>query len=159
MEEGCALHPPRVTEKEVAMTSEQLAKLLKTTPQNINLLCRNGILTKGKDDDGNADFDIVKNVGAYVEYLRSKAGDDSQQRKNKATAHMAEMEAAREERTLCLRADYRNNMADAIAQGTARISRLRSLSSRQKEEVFAVLRAVKLADLDEGDSDEDKEGE
>lgn len=90
----------------------------------------------------------IATLGAMVRRLRERdAGSEDRQRKNRAEANLAEMEAARIEGTLVLRSDYLNNYADAIAQGVSRISRLKSLTDKQKADVFAALRSVSLPEL------------
>lgn len=87
---------------------------------------------------------------------RFKTGAEDRARKSKAEANIREKDDALQDRTLCYRADYKANFADAVAQGLAKISRLRSLTIKQKEEVLVALRTVKLPDLpDEGEGNED----
>ena len=62
------------------------------------------------------------------------------------------------EGTLCLRADYLNNFADAIAHGVSRISRLKTLTTAQRESVFAALRELKLPELEKPAEDGEKSG-
>jgi len=71
----------------------------------------------------------------------------AQRRREESHAAMAEMERGKMAGTLVLRDDYDNNYRDAIAKAVARISRMKGLNERQKEDVFAEIRAVKLAPL------------
>jgi len=131
-----------------------MAKMLNVTEQHMSKLGREGIVPRSK----NGEWDVDAVVRAYVtwrlDHLTEGAKADKA-RKEKADADIAETKSAKLDDVLVFKDDYVNNYADAIAQGVSRISRLKNLTTAQKESVFAELRAVKLADL-ASDSREDE---
>lgn len=70
-----------------------------------------------------------------------------------AKASISQMEAGLLAGTLCMRFDYVANYSDMVAKWATGISRMKSLTTRQKEEVLAIVRSVKLPPL----SDEEDE--
>ena len=127
--------------------ADRTAQLLDVTREHLYVLARAGTIPKPIDGAWAA----VKCNVAYIRHLRdrhSASSKEDKSRKLKAEADMAEMESARMEGTLCLRSDYISNWADAIAHGVSRISRLKTLTTAQKESVFAALRELKLPELE-----------
>jgi phage terminase Nu1 subunit (DNA packaging protein) len=141
--------------KDQLITVNDLAEFTELTPRRIQQLAEQGIIPKPEKGDK---YSLLGSIKGLVRYYRDSSGEATKEdraRKTKAEASLAEMEAAKMEGKLCLREDYLSNYADAIAQGAARISRLRSLTNKQKEDVFAALRSVKLPPLpDEKDESE-----
>ena len=99
-------------------------------------------------------FEPEPALRGVIVYLRSKNDElskrsDSSDRVKAAEAAIKEFELAEKMKTVCRRDDYVNNYADAFTQMRDNIMRLTSISKEQKEAVFAALRGVKLADLEE----------
>ena len=91
-----------------------------------------------------------KCVVAYIRKLRERLNDEGKAdraRREKAEADMAEMESAKMEGTLSDRKQTCFDLKHAIEIGRAGIQRLKTLTSPQKEQVFAILRNVKLPPL------------
>ena len=129
------------------ITVSELAELTELTPRRIQQLAEQGVIPK---PDAGEKYDLFASFKGLVRYYRDSSGEatkEDRNRKIKAEASMAEMEAAKIAGTLVLRSDYLNNYADAIALGATRISRLKSLTEKQKDEVFAAIRSVKLRPL------------
>ena len=134
--------------KKKKITVSELAELTELTPRRIQQLAEQGVIPK---PDAGEKYDLFASFKGLVRYYRDSSGEATKEdkaRKAKAEANMAEMEAARMEGTLCLRSNYINNYADAIAKGVTRISRMRTLTEKQKDDVFDILRSVKLPDLE-----------
>ncbi len=139
--------------------TQRTADMLSMTRQNLEKLARQKVIPSPLS--GVWDFEAV--TPKYIEWIRDRATSvtkDDKARKMKADADTAEMERSKMAGELVLRSDYLSDYADAIAVGISRISRLKNLSTEQKESVFSELRAVKLPDLKPAvieDEDESKE--
>lgn len=93
---------------------------------------------------------IAESAKAAIAFYRGEAkkmdSDAARDRARKTTAEadLAEMERGRVKGTLCLRSDYLDNYADAIAQGVRNVMRIKELSKALREKVFAAIRDVTL---------------
>jgi len=121
----------------------KVAEWLDLSRQRCEQLAREGVIPSPNADG----WEAMKCVVAYIRKLRERQTDEGRAdraRREKAEADMAEMESARMEGTLVRRVDYANDMQDGIARGVTAISRLKTLSTAQKAQVFAALRSVKM---------------
>lgn len=145
---------------DLSWAADRMAKFVDLTPRRLAQLVQEGVITKVEKGRYNP-FEVTV---AYIRWLRDQrsavSGDREKirdgatidrARRTRAEADLKELERGRQIRTLCYRDDYKDNYADGIAQGTRNISRLKELTSTQKELVFAALRAVKLAELETGE--------
>jgi len=124
----------------------RIAKMLNVTEGRVTQLVTEGVIPAAIGREYNPD-DVVRRYIAWRLDRSTEAQKEDRARKEKADADIAETKSAQMDGTLVFRSDYLNNFADAIAQGVYRISRLKALTSAQKEAVFAELRAVKLPEL------------
>jgi len=89
---------------------------------------------------------IVTHYRGVAESIDEQAASD-RARKNRAEADCAERRSAKEARETVTMDDYRNNYADAIAQGVQAITRL-NIPRAHKEKVFTAIRSVKLPEVE-----------
>lgn len=133
------------------ISSTELAYKAGVTDAQVRQMRLEGLLPKPLARGVNAELPCA---WAFVVYWREKFKEiskrsDSTERMKAAEASMKELELAERMKTLCLREDYINNYADALTQMRDNIMRMTALSREQKEAVFAAIRNVKLANLEE----------
>ena len=124
----------------------ELAEWLDLSRQRLEQLAEEGTIPGATD----AGWPAKKCVVAYIRKLRERLNDEGKAdraRREKAEADMAEMESAKMEGTLSDRKQTCFDLKHAIEIGRAGIQRLKTLTSPQKEQVFAILRNVKLPPL------------
>lgn len=136
-----------------------MAQLLDITQRRLAQLVKEGVISRLESGR----YDPFTVAVSYIRWLRDQRsappdaeGDKSaaEAKKNRAriTANEADMSDIDREKSIkriCLRSDYRGNYADAIAQGVRNISKLKTLTRVQKDQVFAAIRDVKLAKIEE----------
>ncbi len=124
----------------------ELAEWLDLSRQRLEQLAEEGTIPAPTADG----WPAKKCVTAYIRKLRERLNDEGKAdraRREKAEADMAEMESAKMEGTLSDRKQNCFDLQHAIEIGRAGIQRLKTLTSPQKEQVFAILRNVKLPPL------------
>ncbi len=124
----------------------ELAEWLDLSRQRVEQLAEEGTIPAPTADG----WPAKKCVVSYIRKLRERLNDEGKAdraRREKAEADMAEMESAKMEGTLSDRKQTCFDLRHAIEIGRAGIQRLKTLTSPQKEQVFAILRNVKLPPL------------
>lgn len=145
------------TSKETFNTA-RMARMLNITVQRIGQLAKENLVPSPVDGEWHVDAVVRAYVSWRLDHLTEGAKADKA-RKEKADADIAETKSAKLYEVLVYKDDYMNNLSDAIAIGVSLISRIKSLSTSQKEEVFAALRSVKMPDLDKSGQHEEETDE
>lgn len=123
----------------------KLATAFDVPERTLHTILRNaGLESDGGHDPCAAGKAAIAFYRAEAKKSDSEAKRD-RDRKGKSEADISEMERGRLMKELCDRDDYRNNYADAIAQGVRNITRLK-LPKAIQDKVFAAIRDVKLAE-------------
>lgn len=100
--------------------------------------------------DSAGGYDVFDAARAAISWALAKAEKNDSEaikdrgRRTKAEADLAEMERGKAMGGLCLRSEYKENYADAVAQGVRNLMRLAGLSKELREKVLAAIRDVKL---------------
>lgn len=139
--------PPRNKEEIPKLSGVKLARVLNVPERTLHQILRNAELDPtGGHDPLVAARAVIEHFKREASRMDSDAAKD-RARKGKAEADVSEMERGKMKGTLCSRDDYRNNYADAIAQGVRNVARIKGLTKKQREEVFSAIRDVKLAKI------------
>ncbi len=135
-----------------------MSKFIDVSPRRLAQLVEEGIIEKVKRGRYNP---FVVTVG-YIRWLRDQRsappdveGDKSaaEAKKNRARitaneADQSDIDRGKAIGAIVLKSDFRHCYADAIAQGVRNISKLKTLTAKQKADVFTAIRDVKLAKIE-----------
>lgn len=95
-------------------------------------------------------YSFIATVRGVIEYYKAAANKVSDSkaasaaRRETAEADTAEIDLAEKQGLMALKADLKLLWLDGIAHGIQNIGKLKSLSAKQKEDVFSALRGIKL---------------
>ena len=136
---------------EIKWSLKRISTLTSVEERQIQRIVAAGFISKPEKA---GDYDLAATIRGIIEYYKKAADKVSDSkafdlaRREKSQANITEMEEGKLVKTLCLTSDYKDNFADAIAQGVSNIMRL-PLTGKEKEMVLKAIRDVKLPALEE----------
>lgn len=136
-----------------------MAQCIDVTQRRLSQLVEKGVIKRAESGRYNP-FEVCV---AYIRWLRDqrsappdREGDKSaaEAKVNRARitaneADQSDIDRGKAIGAIVLKSDFRHCYADAIAQGIRNISKLKTLTAKQKADVFTAIRDVKLSKIED----------